>query len=209
MDYLFWIVLGYISGSVLYAYWLPKLVRGVDVCALSEDENPGTFNVFEHCGAWFGSLVLLLELGKAFCPVHLAMQVLASDRWPFAFVVAAPVVGHAFPLWRRLRGGKAIAAAFGAALGLYPLMVPALFLAACYLIFSLVVMISLTCSALHHCICGVVAGLWCGAGSMCCDRRLPAYFSCSGGTACSLVTGMPLTSTWSVIGMTRQGRPLI
>lgn len=164
MDYLFWIVLGYISGSVLYAYWLPKLVRGVDVCALSEDENPGTFNVFEHCGAWFGSLVLLLELGKAFCPVHLAMQVLDSDRWPFAFVVAAPVVGHAFPLWRRLRGGKAIAAAFGAALGLYPLMVPALFLAACYLIFSLVVMIpshalrSIIAFAVWSLACGVELG---------------------------------------------------
>lgn len=142
MNYLFYIMLGYLSGSVLYAYWLPRKIYHIDICALSEDGNPGTFNVFQQCGQLMGILVLLLEIGKAFIPVHMAMDALDVHQWPFAFVVAAPVFGHAFPLWNHFKGGKAIASSFGALLGLYPLLLPVVLLAACYLLFSLVVVLN-------------------------------------------------------------------
>lgn len=142
MEYIFWIVLGYLSGSVLFAGWLPKWLCGVDICAVSDDGNPGTFNVFQQCGAAMGILVLMLELGKAFLPVHMALEAVDARQWPFALVVAAPVLGHAFPVWNHFRGGKAIAASFGAMLGLYPGLLPVGMLAACYLIFSLILVIN-------------------------------------------------------------------
>ena len=50
-EYIFWIVLGYLSGSLLFALWLPRWICHVDIRQVSEDKNPGTFNVFQHCGA--------------------------------------------------------------------------------------------------------------------------------------------------------------
>lgn len=142
MDYLFWIVFGYLSGSLLFALWLPRLICHVDVTQVSDDGNPGTFNVFQHCGAVLGGIVLALELGKAFFPVHMASQAVDMGRWPFALVIAAPVLGHAFPFWDHKKGGKSIAASFGALLGLHPLLMPVILLAGCYLLFSLVVVIN-------------------------------------------------------------------
>ena len=62
MNYLFFIVCGYLSGSVLYAYLLPKYLCHVDVTAESGDQNPGTANVFTYVGIPTGTAVLLLEL---------------------------------------------------------------------------------------------------------------------------------------------------
>lgn len=142
MDYLFWILLGYFSGSVLYAYWIPKWFYHMDIRKVSDDGNPGTFNVFQHCGIRAGILVLLLDMGKAFLPIHMAMQGLDQKEWAFALVLAAPVIGHAFPLWHHLKGGKSIASSFGAMLGIYPNLVPAFLLAVCYIIFSVIVVIN-------------------------------------------------------------------
>lgn len=141
-EYIFWIVLGYLSGSLLFALWLPRWICHVDIRQVSEDKNPGTFNVFQHCGAWMGSMVLALEIGKAFLPVHMASQAVDMGRWPFALVLAAPVLGHAFPFWNCKKGGKSIAASFGSLLGLHPLLLPAVLLAGCYLLFTLVIVIN-------------------------------------------------------------------
>ena len=59
----------------------------------------------------------------------------------FGLVIAAPVAGHAFPFWRKGKGGKSIAASFGALLGLFPNLGPVLVLAFFYLLFSLVLVI--------------------------------------------------------------------
>lgn len=59
----------------------------------------------------------------------------------FGFVLAAPVLGHAFPFWNPKMGGKSIAVSFGVLLGLIPYWSPVLTLAVCYLMFSLVIVI--------------------------------------------------------------------
>lgn len=139
--YLFFAMAGYLSGSVLYAYWIPKLICHVDVCRLSADGNPGTANAFQYGGLTAGIAVLVMELLKGALPVYLSMKYVSAERFLFALVMAAPVLGHAFPLSRHVRGGKSIAVSFGVLLGFYPDLRPALFLAAFYIIFSLVVVI--------------------------------------------------------------------
>ena len=86
-------------------------------------------------------MILLLELAKGFFPVHIALHVLSPTDPLFALVLAAPVIGHAFPLFHPRMGGKAIAVSFGCLLGLYPDLRPVLTLAAFYLIFSLLLVI--------------------------------------------------------------------
>ena len=50
MTYLFWCAAGYLSGSVLYAYLIPKQFCHVDIRTLSDDGNPGTANAFKYAG---------------------------------------------------------------------------------------------------------------------------------------------------------------
>ena len=58
-----------------------------------------------------------------------------------ASVLAAPVIGHAFPLFQVKHGGKAIAVSFGCLLGLYPVLDPLFCLVFFYLLFSVVVVL--------------------------------------------------------------------
>ena len=140
MYYLF-ILLGYLSGSVLYALLIPGFLCRVDVRTAGSDGNPGAFNAFKLAGKKVGSLVLLLELAKGFVPVYAAAHILDIRSPLFGFILAAPVIGHAFPFLQVSKGGKAIAVSFGCLLGLLPNLYPILLLAFFYLLFSLVIVI--------------------------------------------------------------------
>lgn len=141
MKYLFYITAGYLSGSIMYAYLLPKMIKHIDVRALSDDGNPGTANAFIHAGVPVGILVILCELLKGAFPVWAAAQRVNMADPLFSLVLAAPVLGHAFPFFKMKKGGKAIAVSFGVLLGLFPQLAPALTLAALYLFFSIIIII--------------------------------------------------------------------
>lgn len=142
MDYVFFILMGYLLGSMMFALYLPLLIKRVDVRKVSDDGNPGTANAFKHAGVFVGMLVIICELGKGFVPVFLARRYLDAERVLFSLVMAAPAVGHAFPLFTKGReGGKAIAVSFGVLLGLLPEWRPVLVLAFYYLLFSLFIVI--------------------------------------------------------------------
>lgn len=95
---IFFSIAGYLSGSILYAYWIPKILFQKDICALSPDGNPGTANAFVYGGFRAGILALLLELFKGFFPVVLALRTLDIDTPYMIPILIAPVLGHAFPL---------------------------------------------------------------------------------------------------------------
>ncbi len=67
-SYLGFVIGGYLLGSILFAYVLPKLTRHIDIREMSEDGNPGTYNAFRYGGTVCGICVLLLELLKGFFP---------------------------------------------------------------------------------------------------------------------------------------------
>ena len=94
----FYILLGYLSGCILFAKIVPQKLCHVDVTRMGKDQNPGTFNAFAAAGPLVGTFVLLLELGKGFFPVHLALKNLSPENPAFALILLAPVVGHAWPL---------------------------------------------------------------------------------------------------------------
>lgn len=142
MNYIFFTILGFCLGSTLFAYWIPKLFKGVDICVLPKDHNPGVANAYIYGGFWLGTLALFCELGKGFFPVFISQYFLDPGSFFFFPVIAAPVLGHAFPFFRRGEGGKAIAVSFGVTLGLYPEIVPVCYLIVFFLFFSLVVVVS-------------------------------------------------------------------
>lgn len=142
MEYVLFCLLGYLSGSITFGYLIPKLIKRIDVRVLSSDGNPGTANAFLYGGVFCGILVLLADLGKGALPVFLAARHLNPEERLFALVMAAPVVGHAYPLIDGSgKGGKAIAVSFGVLLGLYPAFLPVLLLSGIYLFFSLILVV--------------------------------------------------------------------
>lgn len=129
MLYLFFTILGFALGSTLFAYWTPKIIRHIDIRELPADHNPGVANAFMYGGFFCGLLSLILELAKGFVPVFLGQRFLDTHSLLFIPVLIAPVFGHAFPFFRKEKGGKAITASFGVLLGLFPEMRPAVYLA--------------------------------------------------------------------------------
>lgn len=81
--------------------------------------NPGASNVARLVGWRAGALVLLLDFAKGALAAGAGMVI--GDRPGACALGVAAVVGHTFPLYRK--GGKGVAAAGGALVVLYPLIV--------------------------------------------------------------------------------------
>ena len=120
MLYFLFTLLGFVLGSTLFAYWIPKLLKNIDICTLPDDHNPGVSNAFMYGGFLCGILSLICELAKGFIPVYLGQKCLDINSLLFVPVLVAPVFGHAFPFLQKQKGGKAITASFGVLLGLFP-----------------------------------------------------------------------------------------
>ena len=116
------IVAGYLSGSLMFSVWLTRL-RGRDVRAVG-DGNPGAFNAFVAGGPIVGTASLLLDFLKGALPVAAAHFMFGANGWWLVPVLLAPVLGHAFPVFERFRGGKAVAVTFGVWSGLTVWEVP-------------------------------------------------------------------------------------
>ena len=103
-----YILFGYLSGSVLYARLFGEWIAKKDITEESRDGNPGTSNAFLYGGFWCGMLTLCCDLLKGFLPVWLWLRYApgAVDRLTLSFVMAAPVIGHAYPVFSRFNGGK-------------------------------------------------------------------------------------------------------
>ena len=143
MGILPYILLGYISGSLLWSKFFCGLFAKEDITAVSPDGNPGTSNAFRYGGFWCGCLTLCFDLLKGFLPVMLyCRSVAVFPSFGLALVLAAPVIGHTHSVFHGFRGGKGIAVTFGCLLGLAPDLRPALVLAVLFILFSVVVKIS-------------------------------------------------------------------
>ena len=140
-----YIVAGYFSGSVLYARIFARLFKKENMLENSKDQNPGAANAFLYGGFWCGLWTLLFDIMKGFAPVFLYIMN-SNNRYTNGYwlplVMAAPVVGHAFPIFYLFKGGKGIATTFGCLLGLFPIWQPAVILAVFFLFFSLILRIT-------------------------------------------------------------------
>jgi glycerol-3-phosphate acyltransferase PlsY len=93
--------------------------RGVDILTKGSG-NPGASNVARVLGSNWGALVFGLDALKGAVP---ALIGLVLDTRPGAYVlVSAAVLGHMFPITRKLRGGKGVATMAGAMLILHPII---------------------------------------------------------------------------------------
>ncbi len=100
-----------------FSVWLGKLFLKKDVRNFG-DGNPGAFNVIKSGSKTLGIIVLILDITKAAVPVGLAYNNYEIRDLPMALIAVAPVVGHAYSIFLRFHGGKAIGTALGSWIGL-------------------------------------------------------------------------------------------
>ena len=110
------ILLAYLSGSISAAILTCKVMGLPDPRTLGSN-NPGATNVLRIGGKKAAIYTLLGDTLKGLIPVLLA-KTLGSDELTLALVASAAFLGHLYPVFFGFRGGKGVATAFGAILGI-------------------------------------------------------------------------------------------
>jgi glycerol-3-phosphate acyltransferase PlsY len=114
------IVVAYLAGGIPFGYLLVRWKTGEDVRAKGSG-NIGATNVLRTTGLAVGVATLLLDIAKGVFAVWLADKL--SDGSPLWMSLAALAVmaGHAYPVFLKFQGGKAVASFVGAFLYLTPI----------------------------------------------------------------------------------------
>lgn len=111
------VVGSYLLGSLLWAYIIAKMVRGIDIRNYG---NPGGGTIYRTMGGKWATLVGLLDVGKAVIPTLIAAKIFLPNYWPVAFVAVAVIVGHNWPVFFKFRGGGGLACSVGILVCLMP-----------------------------------------------------------------------------------------
>jgi acyl phosphate:glycerol-3-phosphate acyltransferase len=127
------IVLAYVIGGIPFGYLLVRWKTGQDVRTMGSG-NIGATNVVRTTGRTVGIVTLLLDIAKGWVAVWLAALLTHSDIAGMSAAALAVILGHAYPVMLKFKGGKAVASFIGAFLYLSPLA-----LLAVLLVFILVV----------------------------------------------------------------------
>jgi glycerol-3-phosphate acyltransferase PlsY len=110
----------YLIGGIPFGYLIVKLTTGRDVRSLGSG-NIGATNVLRTTGRAVAIVTLLLDILKGFAAVWLADRLTNHSVLWMSAAALAVICGHAFPVFLRFRGGKAVASFIGAFLYLTPL----------------------------------------------------------------------------------------
>ena len=110
------IIIAYLFGSISAAIIVCK-VMGLPDPRTQGSNNPGATNVLRIGGKKAAAITLIADMLKGFLPVFIALF-LTSDERTLALVAIAAFLGHLYPLFFGFKGGKGVATAFGAILGI-------------------------------------------------------------------------------------------
>lgn len=125
------VAVAYFLGGIPFGYLIGRS-QGLDIREHGSG-NIGATNVVRVLGKKLGYSCFLLDFGKGLAPVLVAAKVFSDSSqsgWPPALVALATVCGHVFSPYLKLRGGKGVATATGALLGVAP--IPLLCAVACW-----------------------------------------------------------------------------
>ncbi|MCX7974212.1 MAG: glycerol-3-phosphate acyltransferase [Candidatus Aminicenantes bacterium] len=113
------VVLCYLFGSIPFSYLIAHWAKGIDL-RLSGEGNVGARNVWHSVGKVYGFLAGFLDFSKGVAAWAMG-KLLALDSPEIWALGLAAVIGHAFPVFLRGRGGKGAATAMGFVFCLSPL----------------------------------------------------------------------------------------
>jgi len=119
--------LSYLVGSIMGSLTVARLTGGVDIRTLGSG-NAGATNALRTQGKKVAFVVLLIDLAKGWIatavvamwmmPRGITATPAALAAWSAPVCGIAVMLGHVYPLWYGLRGGKGVATLLGAVLGI-------------------------------------------------------------------------------------------
>jgi glycerol-3-phosphate acyltransferase PlsY len=127
--------LAYLLGSIVGSLVIGRL-RGVDIRTLGSG-NAGATNALRTQGKAVGLTVLVIDLAKGWLATawlaHATLPVIspaapALAAWSVPVCALAVMLGHVYPAWFGLRGGKGVATLVGVLLGISATLVEAFLL---------------------------------------------------------------------------------
>jgi glycerol-3-phosphate acyltransferase PlsY len=113
------LAIAYLLGAIPFGYLLVKLKTGADVRSAGSG-NIGATNVLRTTGRAAGIATLLLDIAKGYLAVWIAARLTERDPLWMGAAALAVMAGHAYPVFLRFKGGKAVASFVGAFLCLTP-----------------------------------------------------------------------------------------
>lgn len=112
------VVIAYFIGNISPSILMAK-AKGIDIRSEGSG-NAGTTNALRVMGKKAGAVTLIIDVLKGTCAVLLG-SLMAGHLGAMVCVVAV-MCGHVWPVFFGFKGGKGVATAFGALMGLNPLL---------------------------------------------------------------------------------------
>ena len=109
MDYLVIVIASYLMGSIPFGLILTKLFLNKDIREIGSG-NIGATNALRTGNKLIGYSTLILDIAKAIIPV-----IYVKFNYPDIIYIASlfAFLGHVFPIWLKLKGGKGVATYVG------------------------------------------------------------------------------------------------
>ena len=114
------LLFAYLVGGIPFGFLIVKIRTGRDVRDFGSG-NIGATNVLRTTGRAAGVITLVLDILKGSLAVWLTDHFTHDDPFWMSAAAIAVMAGHAFPVFLKFRGGKAVASFIGAFLYLTPL----------------------------------------------------------------------------------------
>lgn len=111
------LALGYFLGSIPFGLVLTRLAGKGDIRDIGSG-NIGATNVLRTGSRILAILTLVLDCLKATGAILLARRLFGDESAIFA--AAGAMIGHLYPVWLKLRGGKGVATFLGVLIPLLP-----------------------------------------------------------------------------------------
>lgn len=126
MEYIVFLTLAYLIGSIPTAVLVSKHFFGIDIREHGSG-NAGATNSFRIMGKKAGIIVMLIDMLKGVLAVKMAYLSSLDPITQNEIIVnlqiglgLCAILGHIFPIWAGFRGGKGVATLFGMILGIHP-----------------------------------------------------------------------------------------
>ncbi len=123
MDYLIFIIIAYLLGSIPFALIIGKIGYKIDIREHGSG-NLGATNAFRVLGTKAGIFVTLADILKG--TLATLMPLFASFFFDIEvsrlIIGVFAVLGHTYPVFAKFKGGKAVATSGGIILGINPLL---------------------------------------------------------------------------------------
>jgi len=112
-------VIAYLIGGIPFGYLLVRAKTGEDVRSKGSG-NIGATNVLRTTGRVAAVATLVLDIAKGCVAVWLAGKLTNESATAMSLAALAVMAGHAYPVFLKFHGGKAVASFIGAFLILTP-----------------------------------------------------------------------------------------